>query len=175
MVLRKIRRDPTDEEFRSYACELIDSAKKEVLIIAGEVGSYRFADLKWAAERARERGVSIKVYASRPPQRIVNGLLARGIEVYVGPVVRDHYLIVDSKSYIHSKPHPPILGKREGEVHLNEPAATRKIVRTFQEMLGRARPVKKIDGKKDPLWRALQKPFDWRVNTHASRLDEEYP
>ena len=41
-------------------------------------------------------------------------------------------------------------------------------------MLVRARPVRKIDWKKDPLWRALQKPFDWRVDTHASRLDE-YP
>jgi len=174
MVLKKIRPDPTDEQFRSHASKLIDSARNEILIISGEIGSYRFLDLKWAAERARKRGVSIRVYASKPPQRIVNGLLARGIEVYIGPPVRDHYLVVDGKSYIHSKPHPPVLGKREGEVHLNQPREAKKIVSLFEELLAGARPVKRIDWEKDPLWRALKKPFDWKVDTHASRLDEEF-
>ncbi len=174
MVLKKIRPDPTDEQFRSHASKLIDSARNEILIISGEIGSYRFLDLKWAAERARKRGVSIRVYASKPPQRIVNGLLARGIEVYIGPPVRDHYLVVDGKSYIHSKPHPPVLGKREGEVHLNQPRRAKKVVSLFEELLAGASPVKKIDWEKDPLWRALKKPFDWKVDTHASRLDEEF-
>ncbi len=49
MVLKKIRPHPADEYFRDYARELIDSARKEILIITGEVGSYRFPDLKWAA------------------------------------------------------------------------------------------------------------------------------
>ncbi len=67
MALNKIKRDPTDEDFRSKATALIDSAKKKVLVIAGEIGAYGFPDMKWAAERARERGVSVKVYATDPP------------------------------------------------------------------------------------------------------------
>ena len=98
MVVKKIQRSPTDENFRKYVRELIDSAQKEILIIAGELGSYRFPDLKWAMKRARKRGVKIRIYASNPPQAIVNGLLANGCEIYVGKQVKDHYLITDSKS-----------------------------------------------------------------------------
>ncbi len=174
MVLKRIRPHGTDEYFRDYARQLIDSAREDILIITGEVGSYRFPDLRWAAERARTRGVSVKVYASKPSQRVVNGLLALGIEVYKGPPTKDHYLVVDSKSYIHSRPHPPVLGKREGEVHLNEPRSARKVVRKFQELVEKGRRVRKSDWTEDPLWKALQKPFDWRVDTHASRLDEEF-
>ena len=32
----------------------------------------------------------------------------------------------------------------------------------------------KVDWKQDPLWKALQKPLDWKVDPHASRLDEEF-
>ncbi len=174
MVLKRIKTHPADEYFRDYARQLIDSARKEIRIITGEVGSYRFPDLKWAAERARKRGVSIKVYASKPSQRVVNGLLAQGVEVYKGQEEKDHYLIVDSKSYIHSKPHPPVVGKREGELHLNEPRSTRRIVQRFERLVKQAKPLKKLDWTKDPLWIALQKPYDWRVDTHASRLDEEF-
>ena len=47
---------------------------------------------------------------------------------------------------------------------------------TFEEyrQLISFRPVRKIDSKQDPLRRALDKPFDWKVDTHASRLDEEF-
>lgn len=174
MVLKKIKPHPADENFRNYARELIDSARGEILIITGEIGSYRFPDLKWAAERARERGVSVKVYASKPAQHIVNGLLELGIEVFKGAPVKDHYLIVDSKSYIHSKPHLPVLGKREGEAHLNEPESTSKIVKRFNELTKHAKRLTRVDWTKDPLWKALQRPFDWKVETHSSRLDEEF-
>ncbi len=43
MALKKIKRDPTDEDFRSKATVLIDSAKKEVLVIAGEIGCLQFS------------------------------------------------------------------------------------------------------------------------------------
>jgi len=174
MVLRRITPHPADEYFRDYARQLIDSARRDILIITGEVGSYRFPDLKWAAERARARGVSVKVYASKPSQRVVNGLLGLGIEVYKGPPSRDHYLVVDSRSYIRSRPHPPVMGKREGEVHFNEPRSARRIARKFQELVENGKPVRRLDWTEDPLWRALQKPLDWHVDTHASRLDEEF-
>ena len=174
LALKTIKRDSTDENFRRDAAKLIDSAKREVLVIAGEIGAYGFPDLKWAAERARKKGVSVKVYATNPPQHVVNGLLAKGIEVYRGPRMRDHYLVVDSKSFIHSKPHGPIVGKREGEVYVNKPAAASKIVKHFEKLLENAKPITKVDWKRDPLWKALQKPLDWKVDTRASRLDEEF-
>jgi phosphatidylserine/phosphatidylglycerophosphate/cardiolipin synthase-like enzyme len=174
LALKNIKRDSTDENFRLNAAKLIDSAKKEVLVIAGEIGAYSFPDLKWAAERARKRGVSIKVYATNPPQHVVNGLLAKGIQVYKGPVMKDHYLIVDSKSFIHSKPHQPVVGKREGEVYLNKPTAARRVAKHFEKLVENSKSLTKVDWKRDPLWKALQKPLDWKVDTHASRLDEEF-
>ena len=174
IALKRIRSDPTDEEFRRKATQLIDSAKKEILVITGEIGAYSFPDLKWAAERARERGLTVKVYSSSPPPSVVNGLIAKGIEVYVGPKVRDHFLIVDSKSFIHSRPHRPLIGERAGEIYTNDPKAAAKLVKNFEQLVRKAKPQKKVDWKGDPLWKALQKPLDWKIDTHASRLDEEF-
>lgn len=172
--LTNISRDSTDEDFRRKAAQLIDSAKDEIVVITGEISAYGFPDLKWAAERARERGVAVKVYASSPSSDISNGLVARGIEVFIGPRVKDHYLVVDSRSYILSKPHALEVGERTGELHEDEPEEAGEIREKFDKLLAKATPLKKIDWKKDSLWKALQRPFDWKVDTHASRLDEEF-
>jgi sugar-specific transcriptional regulator TrmB len=172
--LRNISRDSTDEDFRRQAAQLIDSARDEILVITGEISAYGFADLKWAAERARDRGVSIKVYASDPSPEISNSLTARGVEVFLGPREKDHYLVVDSKSYILSNPHGPGPGARSGQLHRNEPEKAAKIKRRFEQLVAKAKPVRKIDWRQDSLRRALDKPFDWKVDTHASRLDEEF-
>jgi hypothetical protein len=37
-----------------------------------------------------------------------------------------------------------------------------------------SRKLRNTDWRKDPLWKALQKPWSWGVDTHASRLDEEF-
>jgi len=173
MVVKKITPSPTDENFRKHVKELIDSAQKEILVIAGELGSYRFPDLKWAMNRVLQRGVKIRIYASHPKQATINGLLARGCEIYLGKEVKDHYLIVDAKSYIHSKPHPPILGTRKGEAHINEPQKTRKIINKFKQLISTAKQEKTIDWNQDPLWQALQNPPDWGVQTDSTRLEEE--
>jgi len=175
MVLKKISPSPTDENFRKHVKELIDSAQKEILVIAGELGSYRFPDLKWAMNRALKRGVKIRIYASRPNQTIINGLLARGCQIYVGEEIKDHYLIADAKSFIHSKPHPPILGVREGEAYINEPEETRKTIDKFKQLISKAKPAKTTQWNEDPLWKALQNPPDWGVKTDSSRLEEELP
>ena len=173
MVIKKIKPSPTDEIFRKNVKELIDSAQKEILVIAGELGSYKFPDLKWAMKRALERGVKIRIYASRPNQEIINGLLARGCQIYVGKEIKDHYLIVDAKSWVHSKPHPPILGAREGEAHLNEPQRAKKLVTQFNKLISKAKPKKTTQWNQDPLWNALQNPPDWGVPTDSSKLEEE--
>ena len=172
--LSRISRDSTDEDFRQKAARLIDSAKNEIIVITGEISAYGFQDLKWAAERARKRGVSVRVYASSPSSDISNGLIARGIEVFIGPKADNHALVADSKSYILSGPHGPEIGKRTGELVENEPEEATKIKARFEKLLVGAKPLKKIDWKQDSLWRALQKPLDWKIDTHASRLDEEF-
>jgi len=172
--LGRISRDSADEDFRREAARLIDSAKNEIVVITGEISAYGFPDLKWAAERARDRGVTIKVYASTPSPEIANGLIARGIELFIGPKVKEHYLVADSKSYILSEPHGPGIGERKGEVHRNKPREAKTIREKFDSLLVKAKPLNKIDWKKDPLRRALEKPYDWKVDTHASRLDEEF-
>lgn len=130
--------------------------------------------MKWAAERARDRGVLVKVYASNPSPDTANGLLARGIKVFIGPQVKDHFLVSDSKSYILSRPHGTRTGERTGELHENEPVEAGKVVKIFEGLLAKAKPLKEIDWKQDSLWKALQKPFNWKVDTHASHLDEEF-
>lgn len=177
MVLKIIKPSPTDDDFRKCVQELIDSAEKEILVIAGELGSYRFPDLKWAIKRAIKRGVKIRVYATNPPQWIVNGLLSRKCEIYVGKEVEDHYLIVDSKSWVYSRPHPRgVLGVRQGEAHINEPEKARKKVERFNGLISKAKEKKtEIKWKDDPLWLGLHNPLDWGVETDSSRLDEEFP
>jgi len=173
MVIKKIERSPTDEVFRRYARELIDSAEREILVIAGELGSYQFPDLKWAMRRACKRGVKIRIYASNPPQEVVNGLLAYGCEIYVGEEVKDHYLVVDSKSWVYSKPHRQVLGVREGEVHINELTKAKKVVALFDQLVSKAKEKKtRIKWDKDPLWAVLQNPPDWGVETDSTRLEE---
>jgi len=174
LSLKTIKHDSTDENFRRDAANLIDSARKEVLVIVGDIRAYGFPDLKWAVERARKKGVSVRIYAANPPQQVVNGLLAKGIRVYKGSVMKDHYLIVDSKSFIHSRPHQPVVGRREGEVYVNKPAEARKVVKRFEKLVENSKPLTKVDWKQDPLWKALQKPLDWKVDTHASSIDEEF-
>jgi len=116
----------------------------------------------------------VKVYASNPSSDVSNGLIARGVEVFIGSRVRDHFLVADSKSYILSRPHALKVGERTGELHENEPEEAAKIRDKFDKLLADAKPVKKIDWKQDSLWKALRRPIDWKVDTHASRLDEEF-
>jgi phosphatidylserine/phosphatidylglycerophosphate/cardiolipin synthase-like enzyme len=172
MVVREIERDPVDEVFRRYVRELINSAEKEILVIAGELGSYKFPDLKWAMRRACARGVKIRIYASNPSQGIVNGLLARGCEIYIGEKAEDHYLIVDSKSMVHSRPHPPVLGVREGEVYIDEPEKVKEKVEHFNSLISKAEKKVEVRWEEDVLWKALQNPPDWGVYTDSTRIDE---
>ena len=175
MVVKKIRATPTDELFRKYVKDLIDSAKEEIFVIAGEAGSYRSVDLRLAAAKARDRGIKIRMYAVNPPQEVVNGLLALGCEVYVGKEVpKDHCLVVDSNSWILSKGHlPRKIGEREGEVHINEPGSAKKVIDYFYRVVSKAERKTKIEWDKDPLMVAIKNPPDWGIETDSSKLKEE--
>lgn len=174
MVIKKIIKTPTDEDFRRHVKDLIDSAKNEIFVIAGEVGSYRSIDLKMAATKASARGVKIHVYANRPTQEVLNGLLARGCEVFVGEETpKDHYLVVDSNSWILSKGRlPREKGARRGEVHIGEPKGAKKAIDYFRRLASKGEKKTKIDWRKDPLKVALANPPDWGTATDSSRIKE---
>ncbi len=175
MVIKKIVETPTDELFRKHVKDFIDSAKEEIFVIAGEVGSYRSLDLKLAARKARQRDVKIHIYATNPPQDVVNGLLVFGCEVYVGKELpEDHYLVVDSNSWILSKGRfPRKIGTRKGEVHINEPDGAKKLIEYFYRLVSKAEKKTKIEWDKDPLAFALKNPPDWGIETDSSRIKEE--
>jgi hypothetical protein len=172
-----IKQSPLDEDFRRHTFELLSSAKKNILIIAGEVGSFKFFDLRMVAKKAHERGVRIRVYANQPSIGIINKLLTYGVELYLGEKkVRDHYLVVDGNSWIRSEEHPPDqIGLRKGYVYKNDPKGASRIIKLFNELITKAKKIEEPKWDEDPLWLMLQNPLDWGVETDSSKFDEEFP
>ncbi len=117
-------KDAFDEDFRKKVRELLDEAEEEIIIITGEGGSYQYQDLRWALERARDRGAYVKIYCVHPPQTYINKSLSLGSEIYMGDKDPDnHYLIVDGKHTVTSKVRAGRdVGKRKGEVRRNDNA-----------------------------------------------------
>jgi len=173
-----IPQDPTDEPFRRHTKDLIDSAKKEIIVIAGELGAYSFYDLRQAAEAAADRGVKIRIYASSPERDIVNRLVKHGCEVYLGKErPKDHYMLVDRTSYVISKKsekkrHETLVGTRLGYKYLNYRTGARKIINLFNRLI-KGLDKEKIKGV-DPFVLALKSPPDWGVRTNASKIHEEF-
>lgn len=172
-----IPRDPADENFRRHTKDLIDSAKEEIIVIAGELGAYSFHDLRQAAEAAAERGVKIRIYAPSPDRNIVNRLIRHGCEVYLGKTKqRDHYMLVDRKSYIISKKlekkaRVAPVGTRLGYEYIDDKAGAKKIALLF-DRLTKGLDKEKIQGY-DSFVLALKSPLDWGVQTNASKIHEE--
>lgn len=176
MKVIEVKRDSTDVSFRKEAKELIDSAKKEIIVIAGELSAYEFHDLKLAAESARDRGVKIRIYASSPDQNTVNRLLYNGCEVYVGAEKpKHHYMIIDRTSYMISKKEKVSgtrVGTRRAEKHIGDPKGVKEFVSYFEKL---AKKSKKADIKgKDPLIKALESPTDWGVKTDSSKIHDYF-
>lgn len=176
MTVKRIEKSVGDELFRKHVKELLDEAKNDIYVIAGEVSSYQSIDLKMASTRAMERGVKVHVYAVTPTDEIVNGLLARGCEVYVGSErPKDHFLVVDSNSWILSEGMlPREKGTRQGELHVDDPEGAMKAKDYFDRLASNAEKKTKIDWNKDPLKKALENPPDWGIETDSSRIKEEF-
>jgi tRNA A37 methylthiotransferase MiaB len=51
----RIESSPQDEKFRKAVKEAIDSGINEIVVIAGELGSYGFPELKQSAVQALSR------------------------------------------------------------------------------------------------------------------------
>jgi len=166
---KTIPRDFREPQSRREAIELINSADREILLIAGELSAYQYPDLRSAAESAVERGVSFKVYACSPDQDTVNRLLYNGFEVYLlSEKPSNHNMIVDGVSYMKTV----TKGKTYLKKYINDPAGARKLKKKFAMYMKKPREAK-IEGE-DPLIIALQSPIDSGVKTDSSKIHEYF-
>jgi hypothetical protein len=171
----EIKKTELDEDFRQKVKELLDSAKRDVVIITGEGAAFGYLDLRWATERAVERGVKIKIYATNPVPEFLNKVLMLGCKVYRGErKAGDHFLVVDGKHWVVSREHPPqVTGGRHGEVHLNDRKGAKKILAEFDCLIKSARQVRTPMWNEDPLVKAIRHPKDWGIKTDSRKIDDE--
>ncbi len=178
MKMIEVKRDSTDALFREATKELIDSAEKEIIVIAGELSAYDFHDLKLATESARDRAVKIRIYASRPDQDTVNRLVYNGCEVYIGAEKpKDHYMIVDGISYMISEKEKVSttrtrVGSRYAKKYIDYAKGAQELVAYFERLTKKAKKAE-IKGK-DPLIKALDSPIDWGVETDSSKIHDYF-
>lgn len=164
-----------DEDFRRKVRQLLDSAEKEVVILTGEGAAFGFRDLRYATERVVERGVKVKIYTVTPVPEFLNKVVMLGCKVYRGEeMIKDHFLVIDGKDWAISMEHPPLkVGKRRGEVHLNDRRGAKKILTNFSRLTRSAEEVKTPMWDLDPLVEAIKHPKSWGVKTDARKFREE--
>lgn len=142
-MIRKtiIGKSPNDKDFRRVVNEAISSAQREIDVIAGELGSYLFPELKDAAIKAIRRGVHVRIYATYAvPPEIYDEIRDAGGEIYLGQKqVKDHFLRIDERTCIISKKEqlgePTKIGEREAIVCENDPSDARRIKRLTSELV----------------------------------------
>jgi len=162
-----------DREFRREMKNLIDSAEKEILVITGEAGSFEnYQDLRWAIQRAVDRGVKVRVFATSPRKAIVNKMISTGCEVYIGKEeLGDHYTVIDRRVVVESKKHPPgELGVRHGLGHEDAKKAE-DLAKRFENYVKRATKAD-MDEKEDPALKLLQNPLDIGFSTDSREIDQ---
>lgn len=141
MTLERIGESESDEKFRYAVKEDIDSAKKEIIVITGELGSYAFPELKHAIQHALSRGVRTKFYANENvPIDYITDIRENGGEVFIGTFrARDHYLVVDKSTFIVSEKEgleiPTKIGTRRLIHSSDQPEDAKKIVRFFDDLI----------------------------------------
>jgi len=139
----EIEPSTSDEKFRKAVKEAIDSAKNEVVVITGELGSYRFPELKQAAQQALDRGVKIKVYATEAaPSDDVAEIIKSGGELYIGKIrANNHYLVIDKKMVIVSEKEgieaPTKIGTRIARLYKDKPVEAKRIVTFLNDLIRR--------------------------------------
>lgn len=171
----EIKRTELDQDFRRKVRQLLDSAEEEVVILTGEGAAFDFRDLRYATERAVDRGVKVKIYTVTPVPEFLNKVLMLGCKVYRGEkMIKDHFLVIDGKDWAISREHPPLkVGKRRGKVHLNDRMGAKKILTYFSRLTRIAEEVKTPIWGRDPLVEAIKHPKSWGVKTDARKFREE--
>lgn len=137
----RIEPSPRDEKFRKAVKEAIDSGINEIVVIAGELGSYGFPELKQSAVQALSRGVRVRVYATEAaPADVVNEIRELGGDIYIGKVrVKDHYLVIDRNTFIISEKEevgqPSKIGTRKARLYKNNPKDAKRIIAFFNDLI----------------------------------------
>jgi len=140
LSFERIPPSPLDEKFRKTVKEALDSGRNEIIVIAGELGSYRFPELKQAAQRALARGVRVRVYATKAaPSEDVAEIRKLGGEIYIGKIrIKDHYLIIDRNTLIVSEKEdigrPSKIGTRGGRLYKGKPKVAKRTVTFFDDL-----------------------------------------
>lgn len=164
-----------DEGFRENVRELLDEAEEEVIIITGEGESSQYQDLRWAVERAGERGVSIKIYCVHPPQTYLNKNLRLASEIYMGDKdPEEHYLIVDGRHVITSTLRArDEVGARKGTVRRNDEEFAEEKIDLFHSLASDAEKVTEMKIEEDPFRQIVNGPLDFGYDTHSEKFEEE--
>lgn len=160
-----IKKSLGDEEFRKFCGEMLDSARKNVYIIAGELGSLTFPDLQMATYKASKRpGVKVKMYATEfTPITSRNYAVACGYELFIGKKgLKKHYLVVDEKDFVESLDKeigkPTIVGERCGWAHYGNRNAAKEILKQFRDLVADkdTKKISAVDVEAEPLYQFLR-------------------
>jgi hypothetical protein len=140
VTYERIEASPKDIEFRKVVKSVIDMATQEIVVVAGELGSFGFPELKEAAMTALRRGVRVRVYATTAaPVDVVDEIKKLGGEIYIGQIrVKDHYLMTDRLNVVVSEKEergkPTVVGTRRAYV-LTDPQKASEIVQFFEDLV----------------------------------------
>lgn len=133
-----IESTPNDVQFRRIVHETLRSAKKEIVVITGELGSYGYPELREDALDALARGITVRVFTSAMANPdFVSELSRAGAEVHTGGWIPDHALIVDNCTTVMSfkdKTGRSDPGTRHGRV-TNDPVIVLEQRRRFDKLV----------------------------------------
>lgn len=132
MTANKIPISEQDRLFRERVLSLLQSAKRSVEVISGELGAYDFPELRGAAQEAANRGVKIDVYATDPRPDVAGRLRSSGVHVIVGAVrAYDHFLAVDGETVIESvkggRKTATKVGSRDSVLYTRDPSRAKAV------------------------------------------------
>jgi sugar-specific transcriptional regulator TrmB len=145
--------DPLNRNYRDTVTRLVDMAQDEIVMIVGEIGAYKFIDIRWGLEEAIARGVKVRVYAYKPRIDIRNRLVELGVKLYIGSEEPpERYIVIDGKHWYHAAPGRE---KRAGDVHFDDPKGSATIIQKFQEYIKDKEPADKCAWE-DPLLELIE-------------------
>jgi len=149
-----------DEKFRNTCTQMLNSAQKDVYIIAGELSSLKFYDMRTATEHAAKRGAKVHVYATEhTPEAFRNYAVSQGYELFIGKEgLETHYLMVDGENMVISKyktvGETTVVGERDADVIQSNKKEAKKILKEFERLTSKKDTIKvtKFDKTIDPFY-----------------------
>lgn len=120
------------EELINWQVDLVKSAKKKIVVIAGEFNTLESPELVDSLIEKLKQGVSVNIYIydPKPHRKNLDKLLSHGATAYLtGKYPEYHYFTVDNKRFnYHSH-------KRYGDVLLKDEDVTEEVLNNFNQAL----------------------------------------